>query len=168
MLWIFHGRMQQVLSHGLWKEVCALSKKAQSVRAAIAYVTASELLKFQKGDLLIVNASEGAIRGGQTSAKVLSALHKRGVEVYNCSNLHAKVLLIDNVAVIGSGNMSQASAGGLVKAALRTGHRATVSGVQTFLRQLVEQSERLTAKRLVELRKIKVIRAGNAPWGLKR
>jgi phosphatidylserine/phosphatidylglycerophosphate/cardiolipin synthase-like enzyme len=39
----------------------------------------------------------------------LNRLLKRGIELYHCQGLHAKVMLFDNVAVVGSANISQSS-----------------------------------------------------------
>jgi hypothetical protein len=85
--------------------VRAKAGKARRRQAAIAYVT-QDLLGFRKGDTLLVNASAYAIASGETNAKLLRALYRKGVRLYHCECLHAKVVLLDDLAVIGSGNMS--------------------------------------------------------------
>lgn len=153
--------MQRVLSHNIWKDVAAQARKARRREAAIAYVT-QDLLHLQRGDLLITNASPLALACGQTDAKLLRRLHERGVSVYDCDDLHAKIVLLDQVAVIGSANMSSSSAGSLVEAGVLTDQRSIVAGVASLIEQLKQQSRLLDAKRLAVLCQIKVIRTGGA------
>src|SRR4051812_21268253 len=98
--------MQKVLTNDLWK--AARARRTKRKMAAIAYVT-QDLLGFRKGDTLVADASAYAVRNAETSAKLLRTLHKKGVRLYDCACLHAKVLLLDDVAVISSGNMSKSS-----------------------------------------------------------
>jgi len=151
--------MQQILSANLWKIVRQQALQASHRKAAIAYVT-RDLIGFQKGDLLIVNASAHTIASGETNASLLRSLQRKQVRLYHCADLHAKVLLLGEVAVIGSGNMSNSSADALVEAALMTNHASTVSGVASFIEQLAKQSEALTPSHIARLCKIKVIRRG--------
>jgi|SRR5580704_14761562 hypothetical protein len=159
--------MQQVLSNEFWKTVRMGARKARSRQAAIAYVT-KDLLGFQKGDKLIVNASRSAITSGETDVQLLRKLHKRGVHIYDCETLHAKVVLLDDVAFVGSGNMSSSSANALIEVGVLTNHRSTVSGVASFLEQLFFQSKELHARQLTRLCQIKVIRRGGWLPGVRR
>ena len=45
----------------LWKEIARKAKKARRTKAAIAYVTKASPLALKKGDVLVVDASDGAI-----------------------------------------------------------------------------------------------------------
>ncbi|MFF1946846.1 phospholipase D family protein [Rhodococcus qingshengii] len=86
--------------------------RGQSPRyAAIAYLghLAPELLPLRAGDLLIVNASTAAIRGHATSPAVLAYYLNRGVRILSSPTLHAKVIVTDRRAVIGSANASENS-----------------------------------------------------------
>jgi hypothetical protein len=159
--------MQRVLSSDLWKTVRAKARKARRRQAAIAYVT-QDLIGFRKGDTLMVDASTNAIASGETDAKLLRKLYKRGVRLYHCPCLHAKVLLLDEWAVIGSGNMSKSSADGLVEVGVMTDHSSTVAGVASFIEQLLPQSTELQAKHLAMLCKIKVVRRGGRLFGTRR
>ncbi len=87
-------------------------------------------------------------------------LHKRGVQLYDCTDLHAKILLLDDVAIIGSGNMSSNSERWMVEAALISDHGSVVAGVASLIEQLVKQSAPLDKKQIAQLCKIKVIRRG--------
>lgn len=150
--------MHRVLSSDLWKTVTAVSNKAKHRQAAIAYVT-EDYLNLRSGDVLIVDASEATIRSGGTDARLLQDLHRRGVALYHCADLHAKVMLLDDIAVVGSANMSQSS-GSLVEAAIITDQSSIVSGVASFIEQLKRARHRLTAPKIAELCKIEVLRRG--------
>lgn len=79
--------------------------------AAVPYLghLAPELLPLRSGDLLIVNASTAAIRAHATSPVVLSHYLSRGVRILSSSVLHAKVIVTNQRAVIGSANASENS-----------------------------------------------------------
>jgi phosphatidylserine/phosphatidylglycerophosphate/cardiolipin synthase-like enzyme len=149
--------MQMLVSTEFWKEIRAWADKARHKKAAVAYVT-RDLIGLCKGDVLVTDASNRAISYGETSAKLLNKLCEKGVLLYHCGDLHAKVLLLGDVVAISSGNMSSSSADGLVEVAVLTDNSATVSGVKSFIEQLVRQSESLTKTRIAALCKIKVIR----------
>lgn len=158
--------MQTVLSQGLWKAAAAAAKKAKLRRGAIAYVT-RDLVGFRKGDALVVNACKNAIASGETDAKLLRTLLERGVNLYSCPDLHAKILLLGDVAVIGSGNMSESSARMLIEAGLLTDSRATTSAIASLIEQLIRRSEALDASAIERLCKIKVVRRGGQVRGRK-
>lgn len=149
--------MQLVMSHRLWPAITARAAKARRRQAAIAYVT-EDLLGLRAGDLLVTDASRAAIRSGETCAMLLRTLLRRGVKVHSCAGLHAKAILLDEVAVIGSGNMSRASRSSLIEAAILTDAPSTVSGVASLIAQLVRQSPALDADTVAKLCAIKVIR----------
>src|SRR5258705_872536 len=119
--------VQRVLSNDLWSEVRKQARASNTRKGAIAYVT-RDLVGFRKGDVLVVDASALAIRNGQTDASLLRKLHNKGVQLYDCADLHAKILLLDDVAIIGSGNMSSSSENRMVEAALISDHRSVVAG----------------------------------------
>jgi hypothetical protein len=151
--------MQRVLSKDLWTEIHKQARTAESRKGAIAYVT-SDLIGFRKGDTLVVNASIETIRNNGTDAHLLRKLHDIGVQLYDCSDLHAKILLLDGIAVIGSGNMSPNSKQRLVEAAVISDHGSVVGGVASLLDQLVRQSSPLDENTIAKLCKIEVIRRG--------
>lgn len=159
--------MQRVLSADLWKEIRATAHSARCRKAAIAYVT-RDSIGLRKGDVLVLDASEHAIRTGETDAKLLRKLQNRGVSLYNCVDLHAKVLLLDEVAVVCSANMSDTSANRLVEAGVLTDHSSTVSAVASFLEQLKRQSTELKSAHIAALCKIKVIRRGGRNRGVQK
>ena len=159
--------MQKVLSSDLWKAVGAQARKASRRKAAIAYVT-QDLLGFRKGDTLLVDASTNSIASGETDAKLLRALNRKGVNLYDCAGLHAKVILLDGFAIISSANMSNSSVNGLVEAGVITDHSSTVAGVASFIEQLILQANELNSKRIAELCKIEVVRRGGWPQSVAK
>ena len=150
--------MERLLLGTLWTEIGRLSQSARRVEAAIAYVTSDSHLKMGKGDLLVVNASEGAIRSGETSARVLWKFHRRGVSLFCAPSLHAKMVLVDQRVVIGSANASLSSASALDEAAILTDTPVVVSQARSFVRQLARDSEPLDTPQLKRLLAIKVAR----------
>ena len=149
--------MQRVLSQKLWTEIHAAAQKAQARKAAIAYVT-QDLIGFRNGDVLVVDASDRAIGCGETDAPLLRKLKNDGVLLYSCGDLHAKVLLLGEMAVISSGNMSNSSSR-LVEAAVLTNHPSIVSGIASFIQQLVDQCHELSPNDIEALCRIPVRRA---------
>ncbi len=128
--------MIRVVSKGLWKEIRALVKKGSTKAAAIAYVS-SEEISFGEGDILVTDASDDQIASGQTVAMILDKALKRGATVYSLAGLHAKVIVLDRVAVIGSGNMSGNSADGrAIEAAIITDVPSAVSSARGLIEDL--------------------------------
>lgn len=109
----------RLVSGGLWEEIHALASSGSRNVAAVAYVTGGAEALFNNGDLLVVDASDEAIKTGATSATVLKALHEREVELYSLPGLHAKVMVFGKTAIIGSANLT-ANSKKLVEAAVVT------------------------------------------------
>ena len=80
--------MNRVLTAEIWREVKKRARTVKSRKAAIAYVT-KDLIGLRAGDVLITDASERAIRSGQTSAPLLRELHRNRVEIYSHKGLHS-------------------------------------------------------------------------------
>lgn len=159
--------MQRVLSRDLWKIVRLNADRARQRQGAIAYVT-RDLVGFRRGDVLVMDASPYAISNGETDAHLLRKLYRKGVCLYHCDGLHAKVLLFDSAVLIGSGNMSHSSANDLVEAGVLTDQASTVAGAASLIEQLVQQSDPLTEQRIAKLCRIKVVRRGGRQLGSKR
>jgi hypothetical protein len=96
-------------------------KRREPIVAAISYVgvKASEVLPLRKGDFLICDASERAIKQGITSAKALAAYLRLGVRVFSNEGLHSKVVATESFAWVGSANASGNSRGRLTEASVR-------------------------------------------------
>jgi len=121
---------------------------------AVAYFGkgASKLLPLPKGSRLVVNASDGAVKSGQTCPDELRALQKKGVEIFSVGNLHAKVFVVGKTAFVGSANVSRNSAESLVEAMLQTTDSAAVAAARSLVSELCLDG--LGPERLKELAKI--------------
>lgn len=158
--------MTRFVANDIWKVVEKKAKNPGRRRAAIAYVTRDLPLNLHNGDVLITDASKNAIASGQTSATLLRALFDRGVELFSYSGLHAKLIVIDNTAIVSSANLSGHSIDGtLVEAGVVTDHPGTLSGALSFIEQLKHLSQKLTEKRIKTLELIPVVRNGGWPHG---
>lgn len=97
---------------------------------------ASRLLPLERGSRLVVDASEAAVRAGQTNPAELSKFQRRRVRVYTVPNLHSKVFVFGREAFIGSANVSNRSATSLVEAVVRTRDLKTVTAAKRFVGEL--------------------------------
>ena len=143
------------LDQRVWSTITRAARTARGRPAvAVAYfgAGASRLLPLQRGARLVVDASERAIRSGQTCPSDLSKLVARGVDVFTVSNLHAKVFVFERRAIIGSTNVSTHSAEHLVEAAVSTTDRAAIRAARSFVEGLCLQQ--LTPERLKQLAKL--------------
>lgn len=95
---------------------------------AVPYVTEA-LLDLRAGDTLAVDLSPATLAGGQTNPTVLRRYLKAGVALHRSPGLHAKVFVLGDTAVVGSSNMSTASAKELREAVLVVRDRGTVQAV---------------------------------------
>jgi hypothetical protein len=96
-------------------------KRRGPIVAAVSYVgsKAGDVLPLRKGDFLVCDASERAIRQGVTSAKALGAYLRVGVKVFSYEGLHAKVVASETFAWVGSANASENSRDHLTEASVR-------------------------------------------------
>lgn len=128
--------MISVNSSNLWDKLSILAKESESKKAAVAYLTDDSLISFSEGDVLIIDASEEAITSGKTSAKILENAFKNGTELYSCNTLHAKTIVFDHHAYIGSANISLNSVNNLDELGVISDHPSFVSGALQFIEQL--------------------------------
>lgn len=97
--------MNELISTELWPRLKALAKHAKRKHAAIAYVTDDTKIRFGKNDVLVTDASDEAIKSGQTSAEVLRAAFERKAEIGDklgliaraCSWLNHEGLFVANL-----------------------------------------------------------------------
>jgi hypothetical protein len=150
--------MQKVLTTNLWAEIQRLASKSKTKKGAIAYVATDKYLKFDKGDTLIVDASDNAIACGQTSALVLRRAYKRGAKIFSSDRLHAKFLILDNVAIIGSANLSASSANELIEVAVVSDNPPLISSLSAIHDQLSRQCRVIDGESIKHLSSIKVVR----------
>jgi hypothetical protein len=154
------------MTKGIWKSVTAAAKAARKPSlVAVAYFGqgASKLLPLRAGSCLVVDASENAVKSGQTHPADLKKLQSRGVVIYSYPSLHAKVYAFDSFAFIGSANASNRSAGILTEAVVKTSNQAVVRSAKTFVRDLCR--DELSPGRLDRLQKM--YRPPRVPGGTK-
>lgn len=132
--------MDQLLTDNIWKQVALLVDTDALKVAAIAYVTNDAYLSFHQNDILVCDASDSAIKSGQTSAQTLKRLLDCGVQLFSCPGLHAKALVSGDLAVIGSSNLSASSATNLIEASLVTRRFQARSQVRAFIQKLIRIS----------------------------
>ena len=147
--------MSELVSAELWRRLRELAKNAKRKHAAIAYVTDDRYVIFGKGDVLVTDASDGAIKSGQTSVEVLKAALEREAMIFSIPGLHAKVYVFDDHVIIGSANLSKASEQ-LTEAALITDQPSTVSASRIFIRKLKEAGEKVDDRFITRISKLPV------------
>lgn len=151
----------------LWSRLEKLSVKARRRCAAVAYVTSDARVAFGRGDLLVCDASDEAIRTGQTSARVLADAVGRGAAVFSLRGLHAKVLVLDDTAVVGSANLS-ATSERLAEAAVRIDDARLVAKARAFVHTLAERGEAVDARFLGRIASIEVTARPRGAPGVRR
>lgn len=139
--------MAKFVGTDLWAEFGRLAKNAGGKTAAVAYYSAGSRVHFGKGDTLIVDATEDAIRGGQTSALMLLQAAEHGAEVFSHSSLHAKILLTPEAALVGSANLS-ASSTRLREAGVVLTQPSEVHAVREYIKQLRSEATKLSTTAL--------------------
>jgi hypothetical protein len=104
---------------------------------AVAYFGrgAERLLPLNRGSYLVVDASDIAVKSGQTCPASLRVLLKKGVRIYSSERLHAKVFVFGKAAFVGSANVSTNSQKALFEAVIRTKNQRTVTLVRQFVRE---------------------------------
>ncbi len=100
---------------------------------AVAYYSSDENLKYELGDVLIVNASDTAIRTGQTNASALRRAHSSGARVFSHPNLHAKLYALGSHLLVGSANSSLNSRHGVIDCLGHSDDPYTVSRARSFV-----------------------------------
>ena len=141
------------LLHGdeVWETLRALAGQRARSHVAVAHLSkgAHDRLPLPKGSTLVVDASEGAVKAGQTDPKELRKYLADGVKVYRVEGLHAKVYVLGGTAVIGSANVSKSSEEDLLEAAVSSDSRPLVRAARDFVR--AEASDRISSATLDHL-----------------
>lgn len=125
----------------LWQTLSAKLKAARHVDAAFAYFGSggAKLLPLKRGSRLVVNMSLASLRAGATNPHEIEKLIRKGVQVFSRRNLHAKMMVIDRAAIIGSANISGHARHTLDEAAVLTTDQATVRRAKDFIERLLTE-----------------------------
>jgi hypothetical protein len=122
---------------------------------------------FGKNDVLITDASDGAIESGQTSAAVLKAALKRGAQIVSIAGLHTKLYVFDRYAIIGSANLSKGSEK-RTEAAILTDHPEMVSASWSLIDKLAGLGEPVDVAFISRISKLSVARMRAISTGGRR
>jgi hypothetical protein len=152
--------METILTGNIWKQVAEEAKIARRRLVAVAYVSNCGHLRLSKGDVLVCDASDRAIKTGETSAPLLDALFHKGVELRSQPDLHAKVAVLGHYALIGSCNLSMSSEEDLTELALFTDRKQIVAQTMAFIHGLRETSKEIDVEFLQRILKIRIERHG--------
>lgn len=119
-----------------WKEIAARVPSARKVIAAIAYFGngGASYLPLREGDELLVDLSIKAVKQGVTDPREIEALMKRGVHVYTRQDLHAKLIVIDDIVIASSANVSKNARQYLDEAGILSASPAAVKAATHFIR----------------------------------
>ena len=132
--------MERFVTENVWSHIGRLIQNGDRKFAAIAYVSSKTPLSFGQGDVLICDASDNAIRCGETDAKTLRKFLRNGATIYSCDCLHAKTLISGNLVVVGSANLSSASENLLLEACLLTTRSQIRSQAQALIHSIMKAS----------------------------
>lgn len=158
----FHG------DRSVWpsiKEHIKKSRRSQQIFAAIAYVgiDATRIMPLRRGDVLVCNASDAAIKQGSTSAVALKAFLDRGVKIFNEPRLHGKVVVFPKRAFVGSANVSSRSRDSLFEAVVETTDPTVVGSSRRFVERHAQAISRLHHDEIKRMLRIPVKRPGPPP-----
>jgi hypothetical protein len=133
-----------------------------SAYMAIGFIgrTGGSLLHLKRGDVLVCDASEQAVRLGATDPLVLMALKRKGVAVHSFKGLHAKCSVVGRRAWVGSANASRNSRDNLLEAAVEVTDGSTVAEVRAWIQRLAAGSPELDE---AELERLTRFRPEHAP-----
>lgn len=148
--------MPEILSDNVWERLKDAAQEACTRKAAVAYLTDAEALPFGANDILIVDASDACIQGGQTSAKALTKLHQRGVIMYSYPHLHAKIFVFDSAVIVGSTNLSKASQNILREVAILSNERTTINAAKLLIETFVSEAVPINASFIARISQIPV------------
>ena len=134
------------------------TRKSEQIFAAIAYVgvDATKLMPLRRGDVLVCNASDAAIKQGATSAKALQAFFSKGVKVFNEPRLHGKVVVFQKRAFVWSANASTRSRDVLHEAVVETTDSRVIGASLNFVQLLAQEISLLDLEDIKRLQRIPV------------
>jgi len=142
-----------LLTAGVWKRITALSRRSQRAFVAVPYFGsgASKLLHLKDGSILVVKFDLDSVKAGQVNPDEIIRLIRRGVKVYTCANLHAKVFVFGDTAIVGSTNVSSSSANNLIEACVEVKDRNFARKCVRFVKSLL--GDRVTLEFAKKLKK---------------
>jgi hypothetical protein len=136
------------------------TRRSQQIFAAIAFAgfDATKIMPLRRGDVLVCNASDAAIKQGSTSAIALEKFIKRGVKIFNEPHLHGKVVVFPKKAFVGSANVSRRSNDVLFEAVVETADPRVIASARRFVERHAHEVARLNREDIQKMRDIRVER----------
>jgi hypothetical protein len=122
----------------LWptlKRLCRKTKRRSIVAVPYVGQGAARRLPLRKGDVLICALSLTNARSGSVCPAELKKFQKKGVRLFVRPNLHAKVYLFGEGAVVSSANISFSSEERLDESGMLVRDRSTVKKIKEWLRE---------------------------------
>jgi ribosomal protein L20 len=140
----------------LWPKIVSLAKQSSRRQIVVAYLGkgASKILPLRKGNVLVVDLSEQAVKTGQTDPSEVEKYLKKGVKVYSQPNLHAKLYVFDEVVIVSSANLSTHSRNNLIEVGLLSEDKQVLSRAKNFIEGLIDNRKLVKATELKELKKL--------------
>lgn len=127
-----------LISEFPWRRLTKLVKQSPDrCHVAVAYFgqAGSRLLPLQKGSVLMVDMSPGAVKSGQTCPSEIEKLLRRGVRIYSCPDLHAKLFVVGKRVLAGSTNASKSSETRLIESLLETDDADVLEQARKFIQK---------------------------------
>lgn len=125
-----------LITKNIWPtltKAAKLSKTKSMVAVAYFGQKGSSMLPLKKGSILLIDASEKAVKSGQTCPDELLKLYYKGVQIYSLENLHAKLFVIGKELFIGSTNVSGNSSMLLQEAIVKTNDKQAIEDAKNFI-----------------------------------
>jgi len=147
----------KLISEGIWDEITLAVKKSKIKSiVAVAYFgqNGAEMLPLNEGSTLLVDASEKAVKTGQTCPAELLKLYYKGVKIYSLEDLHAKIFVIGKTLYVGSTNVSGNSKNRLIEAVIKTTDKHAIDDAKAFVESKCELE--MGENELTELKKMYV------------
>jgi hypothetical protein len=138
----------------VWENLNMLSQTREKIRIAVGYFSDANLIKWKKGDQLILDLNDDAVRNRAISPLAIQELLDNKVEVFHLPNLHSKVYYFGDCAFIGSANISRHSAYTLDEAGIITYQNDLIKSIDAYLDDSIKIAKKLC---LSDLEKYKPI-----------
>lgn len=98
----------ELVTRNLWPTITKAAEQSKfRSYGAVAYFGkgGAKMLPLRTGSILIVDASETAVKSGQDCPAELVILYHQGVRIFSHPKLHAKIYVIGKRLFIGSANV---------------------------------------------------------------
>ena len=125
-----------LITKNIWPTLTKAAKMSKTKSmVAVAYFgqQGSSMLPLKKDSILLIDASEKAVKSGQTCPDELLKLYYKGVQIYSLENLHAKLFIIGKELFIGSTNVSGNSSKLLQEAIVKTNDKQAIEDAKAFI-----------------------------------